>query len=69
MCRFDAPANSEVKLADLPSAQNLGTFCFPVGSANVKPREYAAPEVCTQGPLLLADLAPLLMKMLTKVKH
>ena len=45
-CRFDAPAGqNEVKLADLPSAQNLGTFCYPTGSANVKAREYAPPEV------------------------
>ena len=44
-CRYDAPASGAVKLADLPSAQNLGTFCYPTGPANVRPREYAAPEV------------------------
>ena len=30
---------------DLPSAQNLAAFCFPLGPEHVTPREYAAPEV------------------------
>ena len=55
VCRFEAPTSGSVKLADLPSAQNLGTFCFPVGSVNVKPREYSAPEVCPM-PMHLAGI-------------
>ena len=31
--------------ASLPSAQNLGSFCFPLGPENVRPKEYTAPEV------------------------
>ncbi len=30
---------------DLPTAQNLGKFCFPLGPEQVKPKEYCAPEV------------------------
>ena len=30
---------------ELPSSQNLGNFCFPLGAEHVKPKEYAAPEV------------------------
>lgn len=30
---------------ELPSSQNLGSFCFPLGPEHVKPKEYAAPEV------------------------
>ena len=48
-CRFEPTNNSQTKLPDLPSAQNLGTFCYPVGASNVKPREYGAPEVCARG--------------------
>lgn len=56
-CRFDAPSSESTKLADLPSVQNLGNFCYPVGAANVKPREYSAPEVsCGAGSKLCALL-------------
>lgn len=46
--RFEPDFNGQAKLADLPSAQNLGTFCYPIGPANVKPKEYGAPEVRSQ---------------------
>lgn len=31
--------------ASLPSAQHLGSFCFPLGPENVHPKEYGATEV------------------------
>ena len=33
------------KSQELPSAQNLGTFCFPLGPEHVTAKEYMAPEV------------------------
>ncbi|KAK9791805.1 hypothetical protein WJX73_001133 [Symbiochloris irregularis] len=46
-CRFEPSVNGQNKLPELPSAQNLGTFCFPTGASDVKPREYGAPEEFT----------------------
>ena len=37
---------------ELPSTQNLGTFCFPLGPEHVTAKEYMAPEV-TLLPLYL----------------
>ena len=46
VCRFEAPPVAASSLQTSHQLRNLGTFCFPVGSVNVKPREYSAPEVC-----------------------
>ena len=60
-CRFEPPVNAQAKLPDLPSAQNLGTFCFPTGPDKVKAREYGAPEVCLD--LLCCDLSCLSLEL------
>ena len=35
---------------ELPSVQNLGQFCFPLGPDKVEAREYASPQVCHHSP-------------------
>ena len=44
-CTFDDPQTLAVTGLDLPPAQALGGFCFPLGPENVTPKEYMAPEV------------------------
>ena len=44
-CAFDDPQQVTGLGNGLPPAQALGGFCFPLGSDNVTPKEYMAPEV------------------------
>ena len=44
-CTFDDPQQVTGLGNGLPPAQALGGFCFPLGSDNVTPKEYMAPEV------------------------
>lgn len=44
-CTFDDPQQVTGVNNGLPPAQALGGFCFPLGSDNVTPKEYMAPEV------------------------
>lgn len=44
-CTFTDPTEASNSAQALPPAQALGSFCFPLGPANVKPKEYMAPEV------------------------
>lgn len=44
-CTFDDPQQLTDLGNGLPPAQALGGFCFPLGSDNVTPKEYMAPEV------------------------
>lgn len=44
-CTFDDPQQVTSSGNGLPPAQALGGFCFPLGSDNVTPKEYMAPEV------------------------
>ena len=41
IARHDATGKAQ----ELPSMQNLGTFCFPLGPEHVTAKEYMAPEV------------------------
>ena len=65
-CRFEPNSDNQEKLADLPSAQNLGAFCFPVGPANVKAKEYGAMEV---GPAKLIGDFSLLSDAMAAAHH
>lgn len=44
ICRHDGKRLGS-KAKDLPSAQNLAAFCFPLGPQHVSGKEYMAPEV------------------------
>lgn len=44
-CTFTDPTDSSNSAQSLPPAQALGSFCYPLGPSNVKPKEYMAPEV------------------------
>lgn len=49
-CTFTDPTDTSNSAQSLPPAQALGSFCFPLGPSNVKPKEYMAPEVITANP-------------------
>lgn len=55
-CNFTDPQQASSSAEALPPPQALGNFCFPLGSQNVKPKEYMAPEVCAK--LLCKQMRP-----------
>ena len=58
-CTFDDPQSGTSSNSDLPPAQALGGFCFPLGSCNVEPKEYMAPEVQPDNMSTCACILPI----------